>query len=118
MQRKKPRPFGRRGAGLTLHLSRAARYERSHGRSCRGCRRPYRSEPTLSIRPRPYYARLISIVLVLKYEVGLGSLTHIEALPLDVRFTPESRHWLNASGCPLWVNNGHSVILNECPLYP
>jgi len=57
--RIEPRSFGRRGAGVALHLSRAARHERSHGRSCRGYQRPYRSEPTLSIRPRPHYARLI-----------------------------------------------------------
>jgi hypothetical protein len=39
-------------------------------------------------------------------DVSYGSSTDIEAPSSDVRFTPESGHWLGVSGCPLCANNG------------
>src|SRR5262249_19730915 len=33
--------------------------------------------------------------------------SNIEEGVADVRFTPESGHWLSVSGCPLYATSGH-----------
>jgi hypothetical protein len=38
---------------------------------------------------------------VVDEQVRFGSKADIEAPSSDVRFTPESGHWLSATGCPL-----------------
>jgi len=40
-------------------------------------------------------------------HVRFGSKADIQSKKHDVRFTPESGHWLSASGCPLCANSGH-----------
>jgi hypothetical protein len=37
-------------------------------------------------------------------------LADMEVRPCDVRFTPESGHWLSMSGCPLCANSGHRPL--------
>src|SRR5262249_12144626 len=39
--------------------------------------------------------------------VRFGSEADIRQRQTDVRFTPKSRHWLNASGCPLCATSRH-----------
>jgi hypothetical protein len=43
----------------------------------------------------------------------LGSATDIEGPLSDVRFTPQSRHRLNASKCPSSAKSGHSALRKE-----
>src|SRR5215469_3235063 len=40
-------------------------------------------------------------------DVRFGSKAHIGLVPVDVRFTPESGHWLSASGRLLCAKSGH-----------
>jgi hypothetical protein len=35
----------------------------------------------------------------------------------DVRFTPESRHWLSGSGCPLCARSGYSALQQKMFLF-
>src|SRR5262249_7931086 len=42
-------------------------------------------------------------------NVRFGSLADIEALPLNVRFTPKSRHWNSVCECPLCAKSGHQA---------
>ena len=44
-------------------------------------------------------------------DVRFGSLADIEALSLDVRFTPENGHWNSVVKCPLCANNGHWCLI-------
>jgi hypothetical protein len=39
--------------------------------------------------------------------MSAGSKADIGALPINVRFTPESGHWLSVSTCPLCAKGGH-----------
>ena len=41
---------------------------------------------------------------------GFGSEPDIARDQLNVRFTPESGHWLSVSGCPLCATSRHGVI--------
>src|SRR5262249_8797876 len=46
--------------------------------------------------------------LCLNGNVRFVPLADIQRGPIDVRFTPESGHWLSASGCPLCAKSRHS----------
>ena len=43
-------------------------------------------------------------------DVRFGSKADIGVRSNDVRFTPESGHWLSLSGCPLCANRGHWLV--------
>jgi hypothetical protein len=47
-------------------------------------------------------------------DVRFGSKADIEALPLDVRFTPESGHAPTRSGCLLWADFVAEVGDDRC----
>jgi len=47
--------------------------------------------------------------------VALGSELDVPLCPHDVRFTPESGHWLREFGCPLCAKSGHSACSKERP---
>jgi len=40
-------------------------------------------------------------------NVRFGSKADIMALQINVHFTPKTRHWLSALGCPLCANSRH-----------
>ena len=42
---------------------------------------------------------------------------NIAECPIDVRFTPKSRHWLNAEGCPLCAKSGREQVQQSNPLF-
>jgi len=48
---------------------------------------------------------------MLAADVRFGSKADIAASPTNVRFTPNSGHWLSVSGCPLWAKGGHQTTL-------
>jgi hypothetical protein len=45
-----------------------------------------------------------------KAHVRFGSKADIGALPINVRFTPKSRHWNSAARSPLCAESRHSVL--------
>ena len=42
-------------------------------------------------------------------HVAIGSVTDIAPPRINVRFTPESGHWLSALECPLCAKSGHGT---------
>src|SRR5262249_35353517 len=49
--------------------------------------------------------------------VCFGSKAEILECPIDVRFTPKSRHWDSAVKCPLCARSGHLQRTRSCPLW-
>jgi len=43
-------------------------------------------------------------------HVRFGSKADIDTRESNVRFTPESGHWLSMSGCPLCAKSRHSAL--------
>ena len=50
-------------------------------------------------------------------NVRFGSLADIEALSLDVCFTPKSGHWNSVTECPLCAKSGHSAVRRKTSLF-
>ena len=45
--------------------------------------------------------------------VRFGSKADIAVRPINVRFTPKSRHWNSVVGCPLCANSGHWPLIRS-----
>jgi len=76
------------------------------------------SEPAI-VREEAIGAGLINIPVqwCSPMNVRFGSNADIGAPSADVRFTPNSGHWLSMSGCPLCAKSGHMHRSNRASNY-
>src|SRR5215831_10966988 len=70
-----------------------------------------RSHIRMSLRPGSSLARSSETTRAIKAYVRFGSKADIGAPSSNVRFTPESRHLLSMSRCPLCARSGRFRVL-------